>query len=302
MHFNLDTPYFLLLLLLLPCFVWCKVFSKKYYFPKISWLKKEGALLVFENWLKILLFSLMVFALSKPYTYDDSSHRYKKGRNLVLALDASGSMGQNGFDPQERYKSKYASTIEISKHFIEQRHDDNMGVVIFGSFAYTASPLTYDLHALNALLEMTTVGIAGDSTAIGDALIQAIDTLSFDNVESKAIILITDGHHNSGRYSPKHAVEKAKKEKVKIYTIGIGEKSDYDADLLEHISSLSGGKSYQALTSHALADVYKEIDKLEPSKIRGEEYLHKNFIIFPILIIVFILLFLWTLHESRREI
>ena len=92
----------------------------------------------------------------------------------VLAIDASGSMASSGFDTKERFKSRYELTVELAKAFIKNRTDDNIGTVVFGTFAYTASPLTYDLEGVSFLLDMSSVGIAGESTAIGDALMQSI--------------------------------------------------------------------------------------------------------------------------------
>ena len=93
----------------------------------------------------MILFSLIVSALAKPFVYDASSNQHKKGRDLILAIDASGSMAQSGFDGKERFKNKYETTLGLSSAFMQKRFDDNMGVVVFGTFAYTASPLTYDL-------------------------------------------------------------------------------------------------------------------------------------------------------------
>lgn len=299
MHFTFGSFYFLLLLLLLPCFLWCKQYSKVYYFPKLEWIRKQSPLLSWEPWLKILLFSLMVFALAKPLVYDTSGNQHKKGRDLILALDASGSMGQSGFDGKERFKNKYETILELSKAFTKKRFDDNMGVVVFGTFAYTASPLTYDLKALSHLFEMTTVGLAGESTAIGDALMQSMRTLSYGEAKNKAIILLTDGYHNAGKSSPSAAVAKAKSLGIKIYTIGIGEKVDYDAALLETIAKESGGKSHTARTAAELSKVYEEIDTLEPSPIRSENYLNQKLLILFPLSIVFVLLLLWVLYPKR---
>ncbi len=301
MYFNLDAPYYLLLLLLLPCFFWCKAYNKRYYFPKLSWITKQNPLLSWEPWLKIVLFSLMVFALAKPFMYDASSQQHKKGRDLILALDASGSMGQSGFDAKDTFKSKFDANIALASHFIKERFDDNMGVVIFGTFAYTASPLTYDLNALAYLLQMTNVGIAGESTAIGDAIMQSLRTLSFGDAKKQAIILLTDGYHNAGRTSPKDAVNAAKKRGIKIYTIGIGKKSDYDVALLETIAKETGGKSYHATTSEDLNTIYETINTLEPSPIRSENYLNqKLLILFPLGIVFFMLAF-WTLWQEKRQ-
>ena len=300
MHFIFGSPYFLLLLLLIPCFVWCKQYNRSYYFPKLDWIRKQSPLLSWEPWLKILIFSLMVFALAKPFVYDAAGNAHKKGRDLILAIDASGSMAQSGYNSKDRFKNKYESTIELAKAFTQKRLDDNMGVVVFGTFAYTASPLTYDLDALSYLLDMTNVGLAGESTAIGDAIMQSIRTLSFGEAENKAIILLTDGYHNAGQTSPKTAVAKAKEKGIKIYTIGIGKKSDYDVALLETMAKESGGKSYAADSAEALKKVFKEIDRLEPSQIRGENYLNqKLLIVFP-LGFAALLLLAWMLYERRR--
>ena len=302
MHFIFGDLWFFLLLLLLPCFLWCKEYSKVYYFPKLSWLRRQSPLLSWEPWLKMLIFTLMVTALARPFVYDASGNAHKKGRDLILAIDASGSMAESGYNSKDRFKNKYESTIALAKAFTQKRLDDNMGVVVFGTFAYTASPLTYDLDALSYLLDMTNVGLAGESTAIGDAIMQSIRTLSFGEAENKAVILLTDGYHNAGQTSPKTAVAKAKEKGIKIYTIGIGKKSDYDAALLETMAKESGGKSYAADSAEALKKVFKEIDRLEPSKIRGENYLNqKLLIVFP-LGLAALLLLAWMLYERRRAL
>ncbi len=301
MQFIFGSPWFFLLLLLLPCFLWCKKYNKTFYFPKLEWVQRQSPLLSWEPWLKMFIFTLMVIALAKPFVYDASGSDHKRGRDLVLAIDASGSMAQSGFDNNDRFRNKYETTISLSQAFTRKRLDDNMAVVVFGTFAYTASPLTYDLDALSYLLEMTNVGLAGESTAIGDAVMQSIHTLSFGEAENKAIILLTDGYHNAGKTSPKEAVQKAKEKGIRIYTIGIGKKSDYDAALLETMAKESGGKAYAAASAEALSKVYKEIDTLEPSKIRGENYLNQKLLIFFPLGLVFVLLFLWIRYQRRSE-
>ena len=299
MNFTLSSPYYLLLLLFLPCFIWCKAYTKTYYFSKLAWVSKQSAWLSFEPWLKMILFSVMVLALCKPLIYDSTSTFRKKGRDLVLALDASGSMAQSGFNKEDRFKNKFDTNIDLALNFTKHRLDDNMGVVIFGTFAYSASPLTYDLETLGYLLRMTNVGIAGESTAIGDAIMQSIRTLSFGKAKSKVIVLITDGYHNAGKTSPKEAVQEAKKLGIKIYTIGIGKTSDYDAGLLQTIAKETLGKSYSASSSDVLVKVYQNIEKLEPSAIRSENYLNEKLLILYPLLFVFIVLLLWVLWLMR---
>jgi len=192
-------------------------------------------------------------------------------------------------------------------NFIEKRYDDNMGIVIFGTFAYTASPLTYDLESLNYLLSLTNVGIAGESTAIGDAITQSLRTIehakNVNNVKtlSNAIILLTDGYHNAGGNSPKMAIKKAKSLGVKIYTIGIGSKSDYDVALLKRIAKETQGKTFQASSSDALSKIYKEIQSLEPSPLRSENYLGQISLFGYILFFAFTLLLLWVLLDIKAK-
>lgn len=301
MYFTFASPLLLLLLLFLPCFLWCKPYKKEFYFSKLSWITKQSLFLSWEPWLKMILFALMVFALAQPFVYDTKATPYKKGRDLVLALDASGSMAERGFDKEDRLQTKYNTMLTLCQAFIDKRYDDNMGIVLFGTFAYTASPLTYDLTSLSYLLKMTNVGSAGQSTAIGDAIMQSLRTLAYGEAKNKAIILLSDGYHNAGKTSPKEAVQKAKAQKVKIYTIGIGKKSNYDVALLKTIAKETGGHSYAASSASELSSVYAHINALEPSPIRSENYLNQRLLIAYPLTLVFILLFFWTLWQKRLQ-
>lgn len=297
MNFSFGLPFFLIFLLLIPCFIWCKAHTKRYYFPKLAWIGKQLPFFSMILWMKILIFSLMVLALAEPYLYDPGSNNSKRGRDLALVLDASGSMAQSGFHTTDRFKTRYASTIELAKDFVKKRIDDNIAVVVFGTFAYTASPLTYDLEGVSFLLDITSVGVAGESTAIGDALMQAQHTLFFGEAENKVIILLTDGHHNAGASSPQQAVARAKKAGIKIYTIGIGKKSEYDATLLQTIARETGAESYSATTVDELQKVYAEIEKLEPSAIRSENYLNRNSLALYPMLLALLLLTGWILWQ-----
>jgi Ca-activated chloride channel family protein len=260
-----------------------------------------GKLSKYDIWLKILIFTLMIFALSKPFGYDAKEYERKKGRDLILAIDASGSMAASGFNEDDRFVNRFDTTIAIADNFTQNRFDDNMGIVIFGTFAYTASPLTYDLKSLSYLLKMTNVGIAGESTAIGDALMSSIKTLSYGDAKNKVIILLSDGKHNSGSHSPKEAVDIAKEGNIKIYTIGIGKKDDYDSELLETIAKQTNAKSYSALNSKELQKVYDDIELLEPSPIKGENYLNEKLYFHYLLLLTSFLLIVWTISKIKME-
>ncbi len=294
MNFAFEYPYALGLLLLLPCFVWCQQKVKRVYFPKEEWLPKQSFAWDNALLLSMLIYTLLVFALASPFTYASQNSSQKKGRDLVLVLDTSGSMAERGFNEQEKTQSKYDISVALAKAFIEHRYDDNIGLVVFGSFAFTASPLTYDLEALNEMFElMSDVGIAGTSTAIGDALMQGLQTLKSGEAKSKVLVLLTDGIHNAGKTSPQEAVRLALKQGVKVYTIGIGKKENYDGSMLYEIAKDSGGKSFFAQNANELEKVYNTIAKLEPSPIRSEQYLNKEVLyIYPLALALLLMAFL----------
>ena len=233
-------------------------------------------------------------------SYTQKSSNKKKGRDLVFALDTSGSMGESGFDKENPDRKKLEVLREILKQFISVRYDDNVGVTIFGSYAYSAIPLTYDMKSISYLLDFFDVGIAGDSTAIGEGIANAVKILKKGEAKKRLIILITDGFSNSGAISVKDAVLLAKKENIVIYTIGIGTKESYDASLLEKVAKDSNGKSFSAQNAEMLSSVYEQIDALEPSSIRSQHYLNKHEFYFYPLTLAGFLIFL-MLYKSKRE-
>jgi len=299
-QFSFQYPSVLLLLLLLPCFIWCKLKAKILYFSKPEWLPKQT--FAWDNttlWL-MAIYTLLVVALANPYRYDAQLASQKKGRDLVLVMDASGSMAERGFNRENKSQSKYDISVQLAKDFIAKRYDDNVGLVVFGTYAFSASPLTYDLKVLAEMFElMSDVGIAGTSTAIGDAILQGIRTVEAGEAKSKVLILLTDGQHNAGKNSPHQAVEMAVQKGVKIYTIGIGKKGDYDEGLLSTIAKETGAKGFVATSSKELEKVYQSIEELEPIPIRSEAYLNKeSLFIYPLL---FALLGLFILLLRNEE-
>lgn len=250
----------------------------------------------------MLIYALMVLALASPFSYSNSMASEKKGRDLVLVLDTSGSMAERGFNKKEPSQSKYDISILLAKDFISKRHDDNIGLVVFGSYAFSASPLTYDLKSLAEMFDlMSNVGIAGTSTAIGDALVQGLVTLEAGEAKSKVLILLTDGQHNAGESSPHQAVELAKEKGVRVYTIGIGKEGEYDEVLLSTIAKETGAKSFFATDANGLKKVYQTIDTLEPSPIRSEHYLNQEPLFsYPLLVAILLLFWLLLRYEERK--
>ena len=239
-------------------------------------------------------------ALASPITYDAKISNHRKGRDLVFALDSSGSMGEQSYSQEMPNASKFEILRSLIRSFVQERFDDNVGVSVFGSFAFSSVPLTYDMKAVAFLLDFIEVGIAGENTAIGDGLMQALTLLEKGSAKSKAIILVTDGYQNSGKTSIKDAVAKAKKMQVKIYTIGLGKASDFDAKLLKKIALDTHGKMFAAKSAKELQEVYSQLNTLEPSKIRSQNYLNKElFYAYPL---AFASLLLLSLLAKRREV
>ena len=289
MNFDFEYPIFFTLLFLIICFYRCKKEGLKIYFSKTLLLPKR--LIGAKDFLPKIIFITFIISLASPFSYKALLENPKKGRDLVIALDASGSMSS-----EIDGKSKFETVLELTKEFLKKRYDDNVGFVVFGSFAYPASPITYDLKALEFILDYLEVSIAGNNTAIGEAIKVSVDMLKKSEAKNKVIILFTDGHHNSGSMSPKDAVKEAKKIGAKIYSVGIGK--DFDKNLLKKISDESGGKSFAAKNADDLKKIFKEIDKLEKSPIRAGIYLDKR----PIFMIFLIILSALIILEIKRKI
>ncbi|QOP44110.1 VWA domain-containing protein [Sulfurimonas sediminis] len=300
-NFTFEYPYVFILLLLVICIYKCPLTLKKIIFPHIHLFSKKTSFINKEKLLYSLILSSMIFALASPIIYDQKSSSKRKGRDLVFALDTSGSMAQSGFDPDNSQKRKFDALKELLASFISKRYNDNVGVAIFGSYAYPAIPLSYDMKSVAFLLDFFDVGIAGESTAIGEGLATALKILKKGKAKEKVIILVTDGYQNSGAVSVKEAVQRAKKQHVKIYTIGIGDTSSFDANLLKLIAKNTSAKMFAAKDVKMLQEVYQEIDKLEPSAIRSKHYLHKqNLFIYPLTLALLLLLYL--IAKQKKEV
>lgn len=294
MHFTFDHPAALLLLLLLPCFYFCRRKGESRILPKLEWLPKRSRLFNRELLFRVVIYTLGVLALAGPFLYASKLPSERKGVAIVLALDTSGSMRESGFG--EGDESKFEVMQQLASAFIKRRIGDNIGVVAFGTFAFTASPVSYDLEGVISILKMLEVEIAGKNTAIGEGIAQSLRTLEGSDAKEKVIVLVTDGKNNSGSISVKRAVEEAKRKGVKIYTIGVGSPKEYDADMLQRIAGESGGKAFGALHAKDLEKVYDEIDRLLPSPLRSDHYLQQRQLYFYPLGIAIALLF-WYLYR-----
>ena len=290
------------LLALLPFFIYClyrcrtkiepKIFVHLSFFtPNTKWYRWE--------WLiKILVLVALFFAIASPIIVDREDPLNRKGIDIVLSLDGSGSMNSSGFDEESR-ASRFEITQKIAQNFVLKRYEDNVGVVLFGDFAFIASPVTYEKEIVSEMIGYLGHGMAGQNTAIGEGVAKAVRALERSKAKSKIIILLTDGEHNSGRISPKDAVALAKQKGIKIYTIGIGNKGEFDQKLLETIANESGGKFFAAYNSDELEKAYSEINTLEQSNIKSRAFQIKAYYYQWPLMFAFLLLFYLFYQRSR---
>jgi len=296
--FSFEYPEMVLLLLpLLYCLYRCKEKAMQRYFVHLHFfaLKKQWPRL---EWLvKVMILVLLVAALASPILIDRSHPNNRMGKDIVLCLDASGSMGASGFEEGTR-ASRFEIVQNIAKEFVLKRIEDNIGVVLYGDFAFIASPVTYEKEIVSEMIGYLTLGMAGQNTAIGEAIAMGVRAFEHSKSDSKVMVLLTDGEHNSGRISPKEAVELAMERDIIIYTIGMGEKGEFDSALLEEIATQSGGRYFASHSKEELEEVYEQIDALESSQIRSRQYRFKEYF-FQYLLAGAALLMLYLMYKRR---
>lgn len=272
-----EYPYLLVLLLpLLYCLYRCKEKIEQGYFVHLSLFTTHTKWFRWEWIIKIATVVLLLLAISSPILIDKIDPLNRKGIDIVLSIDGSGSMNSSGFDEKTR-DSRFAITQKVAQDFVMKRVEDNVGVVLFGDFAFIASPVTYEKEIVSEMIGYLSHGMAGQNTAIGEGITMGLRALQNSKAKSKIIILLTDGEHNSGRISPKDATALAKEHGVKVYTIGIGKKGEFDKTLLEKIADESDGHFFAAYNKDELQKVYNEINSLEQSNIKSREYQVKDY-------------------------
>ena len=237
--------------------------------------------------LRILSVMLLILALARPQEGHKSQEILSVGVDIMLALDTSGSMQALDFIKNEKRDTRLAMVKDVVSKFIENRPNDRIGMVVFGSEAYTQCPLTLDQGILQSFLSKLDIGMAGDSTAIGSAVGIAVKRLKDLESDSKVIILLPDGRNNAGSLPPVQAAQTAKAFGIKIHTIGVGthgkapflvnsifgqryvyQEVDIDENTLKEISNLTGGQYFRATDLESLKTIYKQIDQMEKSEVK----------------------------------
>ena len=240
-----------------------------------AWMKKPViATLAAAIWL------LLMLAAARPQWVGEIETLPVTGRDLLLAVDISGSMDTQDMVLKGRPVNRLAVVKKVAGEFIQRRKGDRVGLVLFGSRAYLQTPLTFDTETTAILLDESEIGLAGRETAIGDAIGLAVKRLREDAASERVLILLTDGANTSGEVQPMQATEFAAREGLKIYTVGVGAdemmvqdffgsrlvnpSADLDEDTLKAIAERTGGAYFRARDAEALARIYEQLDELEP--------------------------------------
>lgn len=240
-------------------------------------------LLNWRFWVAVLVWILLVVAAARPQRIGEELDVPVAGRNLMLAVDLSGSMDQKDFELGGRRVDRLTATKAVASDFIDRREGDRIGLILFGERAYLQVPLTLDRETVNTLLMEAFIGLAGEKTAIGDAITLAVRRV-YEQHESEGdqiLVLLTDGANTAGEISPTKAAELAQQVGLRIYTIGIGAEqlevsslfggrrhinpsADLDEATLTKIAELTGGRYFRATDTASLQNIYKLVDELEP--------------------------------------
>lgn len=278
-----------------------------------------GSVLSHMGWfLRVCIILFVILALSRPQLGVLPNDRSNEGIDIMLLIDTSGSMRARDFEVAGQRPDRLEVIKSVISEFIAARPDDRIGMVVFGSGAYTQAPLTLDHDILTEFLSKIEIGVVGDGTAIGDGLGAAVKRLKGTPGKSRVIVLLTDGANNSGRIDPIAAATAAKAFGIRVHTIGVGSEgvvpivqngrvfhiqADIDEKTLRGISDATGGQYFRAMDTEALQNVYKDIDQLEkvrhkrPQKRRGRD-------IYNVLILCATVLLLletiWRLTPYRR--
>uniref|UniRef100_Q0HWN8 von Willebrand factor, type A n=1 Tax=Shewanella sp. (strain MR-7) TaxID=60481 RepID=Q0HWN8_SHESR len=227
-----------------------------------------------------LMWSLLVLAIARPQWLGDPIELPSQGRDLMLAVDLSGSMQIEDMVINGKVVDRFTLIQHVVSEFIERRKGDRIGLILFADHAYLQAPLTQDRRSVAQFLKEAQIGLVGKQTAIGESIALAVKRFDKMDESNRVLILLTDGSNNAGNIEPEQAAQIAANRKVTIYTVGVGAdvmerrtlfgrervnpSMDLDENQLKHIADVTHGRYFRARNSQELEQIYQEIDKLEP--------------------------------------
>jgi Ca-activated chloride channel family protein len=219
----------------------------------------------------ILIWILIVVALARPQWVGDAVTREVSARDLILAIDISGSMEQSDFRTSDGATlTRLDGVKRVIKDFIARRRGDRVALILFGTKAYVQVPFTQDLQTAAQLLEQTQVGMAGQQTAIGDTIGLAIKTLEGSRAKQKLLILLTDGNDTASKMPPDRAADIARRHGIRIHTVAIGDvnargEETVDVAALQKVADATGGRTFFGQDQKQLAGIYATLDSITPA-------------------------------------
>lgn len=244
--------------------------------------------------LAAIAWCMLIIAATRPQWLGEPVELPISGRDLMLAVDLSGSMQVEDFKVNRQTVNRLQATKHVASKFIQSRQGDRVGLILFGKQAYLQTPLTFDRKTVDILLQESAIGLAGKETAIGDAIGLAIKRLAnLDNEkeitdQARVLILLTDGANTAGDITPIKAAELAANNGLKIYTIGIGAdemirhtffgaqrinpSADLDEKTLTQIAKITGGRYFRARDTKELQGIYQLLNKLEPTEKETQQF------------------------------
>jgi Ca-activated chloride channel family protein len=253
--------------------------------------------------LRTAALALLIIALARPQSTRSGENIYSEGIDIVLALDISGSMLAEDFQPNRIEAAK-----AVAQDFISGRQNDRIGLVIFSGESFTQCPLTVDYPVLKNLIKDVHSGMIEDGTAIGLGLANSVSRLKESKAKSKVIILLTDGVNNRGEIDPITAGQIAQANGIRVYTVGVGSVGeapypmqtplgiryqnipvDLDEKMLSTIAQMTDGKYFRATDNKTLKSIYKEIDQLEKTRIEVRSYRHYKELFYNYAMFAFVL-------------
>ncbi|SMP28934.1 VWA domain-containing protein [Shimia sagamensis] len=220
-----------------------------------------------------IMWALLVLALAGPVRLGPPQEITKATRDVILAIDISGSMDTRDFPGEDgKPVQRLAAVQDVVEAFLADRSGDRVALIVFGTRAYVQAPLTEDLDTVRTLLAQTKVGMAGPHTALGDSIGLAIKTFEASEIEERLLILLSDGNDTASRMSPVNAAEIARDKGVQMFAIGVGDpeasgEDRLDMELLTDLAKRTGGDAYFAADAEALDKIYEEIDRLNPREV-----------------------------------
>jgi len=244
-----------------------------------------------KTWQKnllILCYILTVLAGTRPQWLGEMIHLPVSGRELMLAVDLSGSMRERDLTIEDNAVDRLSVVKVVLSEFIQRRAGDRLGLILFSDIAYLQTPLTFDRNTVSTLLQEAFIGMTGTETAIGDAIMLAIKQLKDRPEQNRTLILLTDGQNTAGIIKPRKAAELAQQAGIRIYSIGVGADQHYvqgffgkrlvnpsqdlDETMLKDIAKRTGGQYFRAHDLLSLQDIYTQLDKLEPIDTETENF------------------------------